>query len=91
MVIDTQATPIMAQDVIRHIRTVTDKADQVRRAVALPCRACWAPVAIRPEGAEHIIASQDTYDLIVEREAGQSERDRRFPASFRRSSRCRRA
>ena len=25
MVIDTQATPVMAQDVIRHIRTVTDK------------------------------------------------------------------
>ena len=25
MVIDTQATPLMAQDVIAHIRTVTDK------------------------------------------------------------------
>ena len=25
MVIDTQATPVMAQDVLRHIRTVTDK------------------------------------------------------------------
>ena len=25
MVIDTQATPVMAEDVIRHIRTVTDK------------------------------------------------------------------
>ena len=25
MVIDTQATPVMAEDVIRHVRTVTDK------------------------------------------------------------------
>ena len=25
MVLDTQATPVMAQDVIRHIRSVTDK------------------------------------------------------------------
>ena len=25
MVIDTQATPVMAEDVIRHIRDVTDK------------------------------------------------------------------
>jgi len=32
MVIDTQATPIMAQDVIRHIRTVTDKPIKWRGA-----------------------------------------------------------
>ena len=36
MVIDTQATPVMAQDVIRRIREVTDKPIQLRRAVALP-------------------------------------------------------
>ncbi len=36
MVIDTQATPIMAQDVVRRIREVTD---QICGDVALPCGA----------------------------------------------------
>ena len=83
MVIDTQATPIMAQDVIRHIRTVTEKPIKyvvlshyhaVRVLGASGYKAC---------GAEHIIASHDTYDLIVERgeEDKASEIDR-FPRLF---------
>ena len=50
MVIDTQATPVMAQDVIRRIREVTDKpikyvvlshyhAVRVLGAIGLPARA----------------------------------------------------
>ena len=36
MVIDTQATPVMAADVIRRIRESDRQADQVRRAEPLP-------------------------------------------------------
>ena len=39
MVIDAQATPVMAQDVIARIRSGDRQADQVRRADALPRRA----------------------------------------------------
>ena len=64
MVIDTQATPVMAQDVIRRIREVTDKP--IRYVVLSHYH------AVRVLGAtgykpEHIIASRDTYELIIER------------------------
>ena len=81
MVIDTQATPMMAADVIRRIREVTDK----------PIR--WVVLshyhAVRVLGAsayqpQHIVASQDTYDLIVERgEADKASEIGRFPRLFR--------
>jgi len=81
MVIDTQATPAMAQDVIRHIRTVTDKP--VKYVVLSHYH------AVRVLGAsayqpQHIIASRDTYDLIVERgEADKASEIGRFPRLFR--------
>ena len=65
MVIDTQATPVMAQDVIRRIRDGHRQADPLRRAVALPRGARARRVGLRAR--EHVIASRDTYDLIVER------------------------
>ena len=80
MVIDTQATPIMAQDVIRHIRTVTDKP--IKYVVLSHYH------AVRVLGAsgykpEHIIASHDTYDLIVERgEQDKASEIGRFPRLF---------
>jgi glyoxylase-like metal-dependent hydrolase (beta-lactamase superfamily II) len=80
MVIDTQATPIMAQDVIRHIRTVTDKP--IRYVVLSHYH------AVRVLGAtgykpEHIISSHDTYDLIVERgEQDKASEIGRFPRLF---------
>jgi glyoxylase-like metal-dependent hydrolase (beta-lactamase superfamily II) len=81
MVIDTQATPVMAQDVIRRIREVTDKP--IRYVVLSHYH------AVRVLGAsgykpEHIIASRDTYELIVERglQDMQSEIER-FPRLFR--------
>ncbi len=80
MVIDTQATPIMAQDVIRHIRTVTDKP--IRYVVLSHYH------AVRVLGAsgykpDHIIASHDTYDLIVERgEQDKASEIGRFPRLF---------
>jgi glyoxylase-like metal-dependent hydrolase (beta-lactamase superfamily II) len=80
MVIDTQATPVMAQDVIRHIRTVSDKP--IRYVVLSHYH------AVRVLGAsgykpEHVIASRDTYDLIVERgEADMKSEIERFPRLF---------
>lgn len=81
MVIDTQATPVMAQDVIRRIREVTDKP--IRYVVLSHYHAVRVLGASGYE-AEHIIASRDTYDLIVERgEADMKSEIERFPRLFR--------
>jgi len=81
MVVDTQATPDMAQDVIAKIREVTDKP--IKHVVMSHYH------AVRVLGAsaykpENTIASQDTYDLLVER--GQQDFDSevgRFPRLFK--------
>jgi glyoxylase-like metal-dependent hydrolase (beta-lactamase superfamily II) len=81
MVIDTQATPAMAQDVIRRIREVTDKPIKYvvlshYHAVRVLGAAAYAP--------EHIIASQDTLDMIKERgEQDKASEIGRFPRLFR--------
>jgi glyoxylase-like metal-dependent hydrolase (beta-lactamase superfamily II) len=81
MVIDTQATPAMAEDVIRRIREVTDKP--IKYVVLSHYH------AVRVLGAsayqpEHVIASHDTYELIVERgEADKASEIGRFPRLFR--------
>ncbi len=81
MVIDTQATPVMAQDVIRRIREVTDKPI---RYVVLSHYHAVRVLGASAYGAEHIIASEDTYDLIVERgEADKASEIGRFPRLFR--------
>ncbi|SFC01019.1 Glyoxylase, beta-lactamase superfamily II [Marinospirillum celere] len=80
LVVDTQATPIMAEDVIRRIREVTDKP--IKHVVMSHYH------AVRVLGAsayqpENIIASRNTYDLIVER--GQQDYESevgRFPRLF---------
>src|SRR3981081_286100 len=81
MVIDTQATPVMAQDVVRRIREVTSKP--IKYVVLSHYH------AVRVLGAsgykpEHIIASRDTYELIVERgEADMKSEIESFPRLFR--------
>lgn len=81
MVIDTQATPVMAQDVIRHIRTVTDKPIKY---VVLSHYHAVRVLGASAYQAEHIIASRDTYDLIVERgEQDKASEIGRFPRLFR--------
>src|SRR4051812_41659266 len=64
MVIDTQATPVMARDVIRHIRQVTDKP---MKYVVLSHYHAVRVLGASAYEPQHIIASRDTYDLIVER------------------------
>jgi glyoxylase-like metal-dependent hydrolase (beta-lactamase superfamily II) len=81
LVADTQATPAMAQDVVRRIREVTDKPIRYvvlthYHAVRVLGASAYAP--------QQIIASQDTRDLIVERgEADKASEIGRFPRLFR--------
>ena len=81
MVIDTQATPVMAQDVIRRIREITDQPIKYvvlshYHAVRVLGASAYAP--------EHVIASRDTCDLIAERgEADMKSEIERFPRLFR--------
>ena len=81
MVIDTQATPAMAEDVIARVREVTDKP--IKYLVLSHYHAVRV-LGAEAYGAEQIIASQGTYELIVER--GQQDMDseiQRFPRLFR--------
>ena len=80
MVLDAQATPVMAQDVLRHIRTVTDLP--VKHVVLSHYHAVRV-LGASGYGAANVIASRDTYDLIVERgqQDYQSELER-FPRLF---------
>jgi glyoxylase-like metal-dependent hydrolase (beta-lactamase superfamily II) len=80
LVVDTQATPAMAQDVIRRIREVSDKPIRYvvmshYHAVRVLGASAYAP--------QQIIASEDTRDLIVERGAQDMKSEiERFPRLF---------
>jgi glyoxylase-like metal-dependent hydrolase (beta-lactamase superfamily II) len=81
LVADTQATPAMAADVIRRIREVTDKPIKY---VVLTHYHAVRVFGASAYGAQQILASQDTYDLIVERgEADKASEIGRFPRLFR--------
>ena len=81
LVADTQATPGMAADVIRRIREVTDKPIKY---VVLTHYHAVRVFGASAYGAQQILASQDTYDLIVERgEADKASEIGRFPRLFR--------
>ncbi len=87
MVIDAQATPRMAQTVIQYIRTVTDKPI---RYVVLSHYHAVRVLGASGYGAEHIICSEATRDMIVER--GQQDYKselQRFRACSRRRRRSR--
>ena len=80
MVIDTQATPVMAQDVIRRIREVTDKPIKY---VTLSHYHAVRVLGASAYNPQQIIASQDTYDLIVQRgEQDKASEIGRFPRLF---------
>jgi glyoxylase-like metal-dependent hydrolase (beta-lactamase superfamily II) len=81
LVLDTQATPVMAQDVIRRIREVTDKPIKYVLLTHYHAVRVLGASAYQPQ---QIIASQDTYDLIVERgEQDKASEIGRFPRLFR--------
>ena len=80
MVIDATATPVMAQDLIARIRGVTDKPIKY---VTLSHYHAVRVLGASAYGAQQIIASRPTSELIVERgqEDWQSEYER-FPRLF---------
>ena len=80
MVIDTQATPLMAERVLEKIRSVTDKPVKYVVMTHYHAVRVLGASAYKPE---HVISSRDTYDLIVERgkQDWKSEFER-FPRLF---------
>lgn len=83
MIIDATATPVMAQDVIGHVRKVTDKPIRYVTLTHYHAVRVLGAAGYKSEGLQQIFASHDTYDLIVER--GQQDMDSeigRFPRLF---------
>ena len=80
LVADTQATPVMAEDVIRRIREVTDKPIKY---VVLTHYHAVRVLGASAYGAQEVIASADTRDLIVERGCADMKSEiGRFPRLF---------
>jgi len=81
MVIDAQATPLMAREVIRRIRRVTSKPIKY---VVLTHYHAVRVLGASAYGADHIIASEATLGLIRERGRQDMESEiGRFPRLFR--------
>ena len=83
MVIDTTATPIMAQDLIARIRGISDKPIKYVVLSHYHAVRVLGASAYLAEGAQEIIASRATYDLIRERGAQDMQSEiERFPRLF---------
>jgi glyoxylase-like metal-dependent hydrolase (beta-lactamase superfamily II) len=83
MVIDTTATPLMAQALIKHIRSVTDLPIKYVLLTHYHAVRVLGASAYFEEGGEQIIASRGTYELIVERgEQDMKSEIERFPRLF---------
>jgi glyoxylase-like metal-dependent hydrolase (beta-lactamase superfamily II) len=83
LIVDTTATPAMARDLIARIRDVTDKP--IKHVVLSHYHAVrvLGASAYRSEGAQEIIASRGTYEMIVERgEADMRSEIERFHRLF---------
>ncbi len=83
MIIDATATPVAAQGVIAKVREITDKPIKYVVLTHYHAVRVLGASGYKDEGLEQIIASQDTYELIVER--GQQDMDSeigRFPRLF---------
>jgi glyoxylase-like metal-dependent hydrolase (beta-lactamase superfamily II) len=83
LIVDTTATPAMAQDLIAKIRSVTDKP--IKHVVLSHYHAVrvLGASAYAAEGAQNVIASRGTYEMIVERgEADMKSEIERFPRLF---------
>jgi glyoxylase-like metal-dependent hydrolase (beta-lactamase superfamily II) len=83
MVIDTTATPVMAQDLIREIRAITDKPIKYVVLTHYHAVRVLGASAYLKEGAQEIIASRGTYEMIRERGAQDMRSEiERFPRLF---------
>ena len=84
LVSDATATPAMAQDLIKKIRTVSDKPIKYVLLTHYHAVRVLGAYAYAAEGATEIIASQGTLDLIHERGAQDMKSEmERFPRLFR--------
>jgi glyoxylase-like metal-dependent hydrolase (beta-lactamase superfamily II) len=83
MVSDATATPAMARDLIAKIRTVSDKPIKYVLLTHYHAVRVLGASAYVAEGATEVIASQGTYELIVERGAQDMQSEiERFPRLF---------
>lgn len=83
LIVDTTATPAMAQDLIAKIRSVTDKPIKYVVLSHYHAVRVLGASAYFKEGAQQIIASRGTYEMIVERgEADMKSEIERFPRLF---------
>ena len=83
LVVDTTATPSMAQQLIGHIREVTDRPIKYVVLSHYHAVRVLGASAYAAEGAQEIIASRGTYELIVERGAQDMKSEiERFPRLF---------
>ena len=83
MIIDATATTVMAQKVVAEIRKITDKPIKYVLLTHYHAVRVLGASGFQQHGLQQIIASQDTYGLIVER--GQQDMDSeiaRFPRLF---------
>ena len=83
IIIDATATPVAAQGVIQKVREITDLPIKYVVLTHYHAVRVLGASGYKGEGLQQIIASQDTYDLIVER--GQQDMDSeigRFPRLF---------
>ena len=83
MIIDATATPVMAQDVVRHVRQITDKPIKYVTLTHYHAVRVLGTSGYKKHGLQEVIASKPTYELIVER--GQQDMDSeigRFPRLF---------
>jgi glyoxylase-like metal-dependent hydrolase (beta-lactamase superfamily II) len=84
MVSDATATPAMAQDLIKKIRTVSDLPIKYVLLTHYHAVRVLGAYAYAAEGATEIIASQGTLELIQERGAQDMKSEmERFPRLFR--------
>ncbi|MGH7896522.1 MAG: MBL fold metallo-hydrolase [Candidatus Binatia bacterium] len=81
MVVDARATPVLARELIDAIRRVTDKPI---RYVVLTHYHAVRVLGASAYGADHVVASQETFELIRERgEQDFQSEAQRFPRLFR--------
>ncbi len=81
MIIDATATPVAAQGVIAKVREITDLPIKYVVLTHYHAVRVLGASGYKGEGLEQIIASQDTWDLIVERgQQDMDSRDRPLPA-----------
>jgi glyoxylase-like metal-dependent hydrolase (beta-lactamase superfamily II) len=83
LIVDTTATPAMAQDLIAKIRGVTDKPIKYVVLSHYHAVRVLGASAYFEEGAQQVIASRGTYEMIVERgEQDMRSEIQRFPRLF---------